>query len=182
MVFFDPKDLEQDLQKVISKLEGDFRQLRTGRVKAETFESVQVDAYGVKNPLNTIAQVTIESALSVTIYPYDKGIADNIVQAISESSLGFHPINEGDRIRINIPPLTEETRKETVKEMQALLEDARVEARRVRHKYMDKVNKAEDVSEDDQRMARKEIQKEVDECNKNLQDLAERKEEEIMKI
>lgn len=171
-------DLVADQDRFAEKL----KQLRTGRAKPEMFNQIMVTAYGMDNQLQSLANVVIENALSVVIVPYDRSISNDITKAIEQAGLGLMPSNEGDKIRINIPPLTEERRKQTVKEMHALLEEARIDVRQTRQKYMDRVAKMESVSEDEQDRLKKEIQKEVDQANHKLQDMADKKEQDIMSV
>lgn len=182
MADFSLELFKKDISKVEDEFASTLRTLRTGRAKIETFNGVVVEAYGMENQLNAVANIVIESALSVVIVPYDKGVANEIVQGLNDANLGFTPVNEGDKIRINIPPMTEETRKQTVKEMYALLEDYRIKVRQIRQKAMDRIEKTEGATEDDQERFKKQVQSEVDDINSKLQQMAEQKETEIMSI
>jgi len=182
MAEFSLELFKKDIKQVEEDFASTLRSLRTGRAKVETFNGVKVEAYGMENQLNAVANVVIESALSVIIVPYDKGVANDIMQGLSDADLGFTPINEGDKIRINIPPMTEETRKQTVKDMYGLMEEARIRVRQIRQKAMDRIEKMEGFSEDEQERSKKQVQTEVDGINERLQEMAEQKETEIMSI
>lgn len=175
--------IKQDLEKNRKIFSEKLRNLRTGRARPESFNELQIEAYGALSPLNSLANVVIENALSVIITPYDrnnKDLANEIVEVVGKQ-LGLSPVNEGDKIRINIPALTEETRKQTVKEMDQLREDAKIHVRKIRQKYKDAVTKS-DLPEDEQTRLEKQIQNFVDDENAEIDRLADKKEAEIMSI
>ncbi len=180
---YDPNSIKAELNKVKERFAEKLKNVRTGRAKPDTFNDLVVEAYGQSSTLQSVANVVIENALSVVVTPYDKSnkdLSNEIVEQVTKQ-LGLTPSNEGDKIRINIPPLTEETRKETVKEMYATLEEFRIRVRQVRQAHMDKA-KSDELPEDVQDRMQKTIQVEVDKANEELQQMAEKKEQEIMKI
>lgn len=182
MELYSEKDLQNSLQEVLNVFNERLRSLRTGRPRPETFNSIKVQAYGLDSNIQSVANVLVENATSVVIIPWDKSIVQDISKAIQEANLGYQPIADGDRVRINIPLMSEESRKQTVKEMNLMLEEAKVVSRQIRHRFMEIVNKQTGVSEDMQETSRKQIQQKIDQCISDLGSLAEKKEVEIMTI
>ncbi len=182
MLLYTEKDLKKELAVVDSWFADRIKQLRVGRARPDQFETILVSAYGADTEMKNVANIVIESATSVIISPWDKSIVNDIVKAISESDLGLSSVPDSDKVRINLPPMTEESRKETVKELNGILEEAKVLVRQVRKDFNDQVEDQEGVSEDDQKMSKQAIQKAVDAMNKELESLASIKEEEIMSI
>lgn len=182
-MLFSESKLRQELQEQLDRCSLYLKQLRTGRATADIFEDLKVEAYGSPIDIKSIANVVVESALSVTIVPYDKSIVKDIVQGVVDADLGFSPVDDGDKVRINFSPLTEESRKETVKHLKTRLEeDFKKRIRQIRQDYMQVIEKQDGVSEDDQEASKKTVQKVIEEYTRKLEDLADRKEAEIMSI
>jgi len=182
MVLYSEQELKNELKGVLDDFLVKLSQLRAGRARPDMFESIIVSAYETEQELKNLANVIVENATSVSIIPWDKSIIADIIKAIEDSKLGYSPVDSGDKIRINIPTLTEETRKQTVKELKGLQEDARVRIRHVRHKFNEAVDKDDNTTEDDQKVSRSAIQKQIDESNKEIDKIASLKEEELMTL
>lgn len=182
MILISETKLKQDLQDAIDGFITKTSQLRAGRARPDMFEGITVTAYDMDQELKNLANVIIESASSVSIVPWDKSIIADVVKGIENAQLGYSPVDDGDKVRINIPPLTEERRKESVKELNNMKEDARVRIRHVRQNYMEDISSQDSVSEDDQKMSKDLVQKQVDESNKEIDRIASEKETELMTI
>lgn len=159
--------------------------MRTGRANPAMLDGVTVEAYGVRSPLNTLANINVGDSSSVLVSPWDKGLVKAVEKAIVEADLGLGVVNEGDKIRINIPSLTEENRKDLVKKLSAKLETARVEIRKLRDDIKSKIEKdfeAKELAEDDKFRYIKELDEEISKKNEELKELKDKKEKEIMTI
>lgn len=180
----DIDEFQLDLEKCIDALKDDLAQIRTGRATPELVEDILVDAYNTQAPIKNYANIGLLDSRSIAITPWDKAIIENISKAISESNRGFSPIIEGDRVRITVPELTEERRKEYVKIMKERVEDARVAIRSVRQKYMKDVDQMESdgMSEDDADRIREELEKLVKEYNEKVEDMKDVKENSLLTI
>ena len=179
------KDTRDRMQKSIQALEEELNTIRTGRASAALFERVKVEYYGNPTPLKQVATISVPEARLVVIQPWDKGIINEIEKAIQKSELSVNPSNDGKVIRINIPPLTEERRKEYVKVAKNMAEQARVALRNIRrdaNEELKKAQKAGDLSEDDEKRAADEVQKITDESVEKVNEAVEAKEKEILEI
>src|SRR6056297_1189631 len=179
------KDAESRTKKSVAALEDDFNSMRTGRASASLFERIKVNYYGQPTPLSQAATISVPEARLVVIQPWDKGLLNEIEKAIQKSELSLNPSNDGKVIRINIPPLTEERRKEYVKVAKNMAEQARVAIRNIRRDANDELKKAQkagDISEDDEKRAADEVQKLTDEYVEQVNEAVEAKETEILEI
>lgn len=159
--------------------------LRTGRASASLVEHLQVEYYGAMTELLSIAQITVPEPRQIAIQPYDKNALKDIEKAVQQSNLGINPVNDGTAIRLNIPPMTEERRKEIVKVVNQMAEKARVSIRNIREdiwKEIQKMEKDGEISEDDKISGKDELQDVVDKFNAEIKKLAETKEQEVMTI
>ncbi len=173
------------MEKAIAALERDFAKLRTGRATTSLVEDIKVDYYGTPTPVNQLASVAVPDSRTITIQPWDKGSFAGVEKAILKSDLGLNPVNDGKILRIVIPPLTEERRKELGKVARKYTEEAKVAVRNVRRDANDtlkKQEKSKEVSEDDSHKAQDEIQKLTDSFVARCDDLYAAKEKEIMEI
>jgi len=173
------------MKKSLAALEDDFNTIRTGRASASLFDKIRVDYYGQKTPLNQVATISTPEARLVVIQPWDKGVLNEIEKAIQTSELSVNPNNDGKVIRINIPPLTEERRKEYVKVAKNMAEQSRVAVRNVRREANDelkKLQKSGDLSEDLAKRAEDDIQSLTDEHIEQINELLEKKEQEILEV
>lgn len=175
-------EAQEKMNKSIDSYKLNLSSLRTGRASASMLNGVLVDYYGSPTPVNQIASITSPEPRQLLIKPYDKNDVKNIVAAIHASNLGLNPINEGIVIRLIIPVLTEERRKEIVKQARKYAEDAKVAVRNIRRDYMDVLKIDDSYSEDLQRRAQDDIQKVTDEATKKIDTILQEKEAEIMAI
>ncbi|SRR6266481_3340072 len=183
------KDTYQQLKSRMDKAVEDFRTnlaaARTGRASVHLLDMVRVPYYGSEMPLNQVGTVHAPEAQLLTVTPYDPGIIGDIEKAIRTADLGLNPQNDGKMIRIPIPPLTEERRRDMVKHLHKILEDHRTAVRNVRRDGNDGVKKAlkdKKISEDEERRALEEIQKLTDDEIKKMEEMAKGKEKELMTV
>lgn len=179
------KNLKEKLEKVIARFKSELVSLRTGRATPTLIEDLEVEYYGAKTPLKAIASISTPDAKSILIQPWDRNAVQAIEKAIQSSSLGVNPVTDRDVIRISIPPLTEERRKELVKILKKYTEEARISVRRERDnatKEIDRMEETKEISEDEKFRQKKELQKVIDEYNKQIEELSESKEKEIMTV
>ena len=179
-------ELDSKMEKSVEATQRAFNTLRTGRANTALLDRVEVDYYGTPTPLKQIAGVTVPDASTIVIQPYDASALSNIERAISmDSSLGLNPNNDGKLIRLNIPPLTEERRKELAKVAAKYAEEGKVALRNIRRDAIDGVRKQEkagDVSEDESRDLQDDVQKATDKFSAKIDSLLKEKEKEIMAV
>lgn len=178
-------DAKTRMKKALSALDKEFSKLRTGRASTSLVDDILVDYYGTPTPLKQIASVAIPDSRSITIQPWDRGAFGPIEKAIMTSDLGLNPVNDGKLMRIAIPPLTEDRRKELVKVAKKYTEDCKVAIRNVRRDSNDtlkKMEKDKDISEDDQRRGQDEVQKITNQMVEQSDKQLKAKEAEIMEI
>lgn len=173
-----------DLDKCIESLSEDLSQIRTGRATPELIQEILINAYETQAPLKNYATINVADTKSLIVIPWDKSIVDNISKGISSANMGFNSISEGDHVRVSIPELTEERRKEYVKVMKDRVEDARIAVRQVRQKFMQEIDDAQKdgFSEDQADRLREEGEKLVKERNQSIEDMKEKKEQELLTI
>ncbi len=179
------KDAKERMKKSVANLEEEFNSMRTGRASAGLFERIKIDYYGQSTPLNQAATISVPEARLVVIQPWDKSLLMEIEKAIQKSELSVNPSNDGKVIRIQIPPLTEERRKDLVKFAKNTAEQGKVAIRNIRRDANDdlkKFMKDGDISEDDEKRAVDEIQKLTDTYIEEMTALLESKEKEIMEV
>lgn len=159
--------------------------LKTGRANPAILDNVRVDSYGSLMPISQLATVSVPEARCILIQPWDKGVLKSIEKAIQESDLGINPVNEGDKIRLTIPQMTEESRKDIVKILSQKAEQAKISIRVVRDKVKEDILEAEknkEFGEDEKYSLIEELDKKVSGFNEQVKDLADKKEEEIMTV
>jgi len=179
------KDAEKRMKKAVDVLKGEFAGLRTGRASTVLVEDIKVDYYGSMMTIKQVAQLSVPESNQIVIQPWDVSVVPNIEKAIRDSDLGVQPQRDGNVIRVILPPLTEERRKELVKKAGKLAEQARIAIRNIRHEIMkelDKLKKEGGFSEDDIKRAKDELQKITDKYVKAVDELLSKKEEEILTI
>ncbi|HEX8429652.1 MAG TPA: ribosome recycling factor [Longimicrobium sp.] len=175
----------QRMESALEQLRREFATVRTGKATAALLDSVRVEAYGGKVPLNQVGTVSAPEPRLLTIQPWDKGLLKEIERGLHDSGLGLNPSNDGILIRIPIPPLTEERRREYVKQLNKLAEEARVTVRGARKDANDDVKarqKKEGLSEDDIRREQGEVQKLTDQYIAKVEDMLKHKEAEVMEV
>ncbi|GHV06269.1 ribosome-recycling factor [Spirochaetia bacterium] len=176
---------EERMKKTVASLKDGFASLRTGRASASLFDKIKVDYYGDKSPLNQVANISIPEARLIVIQPWDKALIGEIEKAIRSSELSLNPSNDGKVIRISIPPLTEERRKELVKLAKNQAEQSRVSVRNIRRDGNDELKKLlkdASITEDDETKASDELQKLTDSYISKVNQVLDEKEKEIMEI
>jgi len=176
-------DIKDRMNKAVEHYRHEVSTIRTGRASANILDGVKVDYYGSPTPLNNIAHVTVPEGQLIVIQPFDPGNIEFIEKAIMSSDVGLTPNNDGSVIRLNIPSLTEERRKELVKVVHKMIEEGRVAIRNIRRDANDLLKKSEkehDLSEDNLRRATDNIQEMTDEHIKNLNQIQEAKEKDIL--
>lgn len=174
---------KNSMEKTIMALKKDLNSVSTGRASPNLLDTVRVEAYGNFVPLNQIANVSVPDASTISIQPWDKSMVNPINKAIMDANLGFTPKIDGTILRINIPKLTEERRKELVKLVKKYGEDKKISVRNDRRDAMDEIKKQKtSVSEDEIKRANDKIQTLTDEYTKKIDDMVAEKEKEILKI
>ena len=176
---------QTEFQKAVDHLKQELATLRTGRANAALVEHLSVEYYGSPTPLIQIAQILVPEARVIAIQPYDKSALKDIEKAVQQSNLGITPVNDGNMVRLNIPPMTEERRKELVKVVGQMSEKARVSIRNVREEVWKEIQKMETegkISEDDKIAGKEELQEVVDKFNAEIKTMTEAKEKEVMTI
>lgn len=173
----------KQMDKSFDHYKNQIAKVRTGRASASILDEVLVDYYGSPTPLNQTANISVPDARTIVINPYDKSILQNIEKAIQQADLGFNPQNDGNIIRISVPPLTEERRKEFVKMSKKIAEEGRIAIRNVRRDLMEalkKAEKAKDITEDERKRGEEQLQKITDEFIAKLDKVVADKEKELM--
>jgi ribosome recycling factor len=183
------KDTQQQLKTRMEKAVDDFRatlaSTRTGRASVHMLDQIKVPYYGSDMPLNQVAQVTAPDANLILIQPWDASIIADIEKALRTSDLGFNPQNDGKVVRIPVPPMTEERRKEVVKHLNKTLEDHRTAVRNIRRDGNDLIKKSakdKKISEDEEKRSLEEIQKLTDDEIRRMEEMCRNKEREVLQI
>lgn len=179
------KDTKSRMEKVVEDFRHKLTSVRTGRASTNLLDNITVEAYGSQMPLNQVGTINAPEASMLTIQPFDPTLIGTIEKAIRSSDLGLNPGNDGKLIRIPVPPLTEERRKQMVKVVHEMAEDHKTAIRNIRRDANDKLKKAlkdKTISEDDERSGLDEVQKLTDQHIARISDLSKHKEDEIMKV
>ena len=174
-------DITDKMDKSIENLEKKFATVRTGRANPSSLDGVMVEYYGSMTPLKQLATISVPEARQLLIKPFDKSCLGAIEKAILNSNLGYNPGNDGETIRIVIPELTEERRRELVKQVKALSEDAKVSIRNIRREGIEDVEKCE-LPEDEEKGMEKDIQDLVNDYNKKIEAMLKEKEQELLTL
>ena len=179
------ENMQERMEKVIDNLETNYSEIRAGRANPAILNRVSVEYYGVPTPINQVASVSVPEARLIVIQPWDRSILSQIEKAIEKADIGIHPMNDGGVIRLSFPELTEERRKEIVKDVKKTAEEAKVAVRNVRRDEMDEAKaklKNKEISEDEEKALEDKIQKETDKYVAKIDEIAEKKEKEIMSV
>ena len=174
-------ELNEKMDKALANLDKRFATVRAGRANPSSLDGIMVEYYGSMTPLKQLAIISVPEARQLLIKPFDRGCLKDIEKAILASNLGYNPGNDGETIRIIIPELTEERRKELVKQVKALAEEAKVAIRNIRREGIEDVSKLE-LSEDEEKGLEKDIQDIVNENNKKVEAKLKEKEEELLTV
>jgi ribosome recycling factor len=178
----DAKHVKQLMGKAVEAVKREFATVRTGKATTTLLDLIRVDAYGSELPLNQVASVAAPEPRLLTVQPWDRGLLKAVEKAIMASDLGLTPSSDGQLIRIPVPPLNEERRKELVKVAHRFAEEGRVAVRHARTEGISKIKKTEHVSEDEKKHAEKEVQKLHDEHMKHIEEILKAKEAEILEV
>ena len=173
------------MERSIESFRKDLGKVRTGRASFSLLDGVKVDYYGTPTPLQQVGTLSVPESRLITITPWDAKMIGPIEKAIQGSGLGLNPASDGKVVRIPIPPLTEERRKELAKMVRKMAEDARVSVRNVRRESIEKLKdreKKKEISEDDVKRGQDRVQKETDACVKKIDDILKAKEQEILEV
>lgn len=176
---------KDDFNKTLEHLKGEFSRLQIGRAQAALVESISVEAYGSWQPIKALASISIPDARTIQIQPWDKTVVSNIEKAIQTSELNINPINDGGVLRLVVPALTEERRKELSKLVHKMAEETKISVRNIRHAVYNKfkdMEKNKEITEDQLRHYEKDVQAKVDEINQAIEQLAQKKETDIMSL
>jgi ribosome recycling factor len=181
---FDPDldDIEKRMNGALASLRTEFASLRTGRASASMLDPIQVDAYGQMTPINQLGTINVPEPRMVSINIWDKSLVGKVDKAIRSSGLGLNPVVDGTILRMPIPELNEERRRDLTKVASQYAEHARVAVRNVRRDGMDKVKRADGLAEDDRKMWNDEIQALTDAMIKKIDEALEHKQQEIMQV
>lgn len=174
---------KKQMEKSLEHYKNQIAKVRTGRATASILDDVTVDYYGSPTPLNQTANISVPDARTIVINPYDKSILQNIEKAIQAADLGFNPQNDGNIIRISVPPLTEERRKEFVKLTKKFAEEGKIAIRNIRRDLMEalkKSEKAKEITEDDRKRGEEQLQKVTDDFISRLDKIVADKEKELL--
>lgn len=174
---------ETKMTKAIDALERDLAGIRTGRASARLVDNIRVDYYGTPTPLNQVASISVPEARILVIQPWDKSVVPIIEKAILKSDLGLNPSTQGNTIRLQIPELTEERRKELVKVVRKKVEAGRISVRNIRRSGLEKLRemkKSKEISEDEENRAEKQLQEITDKHIGNVDEVGKNKEIEVM--
>ena len=179
------KSAEQKMQKTVEALKHDYQKVRTGRAHTGLLDHIQVDYYGSMMPINQVANVTLADARTIAVQPWEKKMVQVVEKAIRDSDLGLNPATSGDVIRVPMPPLTEDLRKELIKVVRHEAENARIAVRNIRrdtNEHLKKLLKDHEVSEDDERHAQTDVQKLTDRYIAEIDKVLHAKEADLMAI
>lgn len=179
------KQTEHKMGRTVETLREDFIKIRTGRPSPALLEHIMVDYYGCPTPINQVAQIGVGDSRTLTVQPWEKSMIKVCEKAIRDSDLGLNPATSGDLIRVPLPPLTEERRRELTKVVKGFGEDAKVAVRNLRrdaNAHVERACKDKEISEDDQRRAEAEIQKLTDRFIADIDKIVTEKEKEIMTV
>lgn len=179
------QQLKTRMDKAVKDFQAHLASTRTGRANVAMLDQVKVEYYGTPTPLNQVAQLNTPDANTIVIQPWDVSILAEIEKALRASDLGFNPQNDGKIIRVPVPPMTEERRREVVKHLSRVLEDHKTAVRNIRrdgNELIKKAAKEKKISEDEEKRSLEEIQKLTDEEIKRMDEMAKKKEAEIMQV
>lgn len=179
------ENIDEKMDKVIERLEVNFSEIRAGRANPAILNKVQVEYYGAMSPLSQIASISVPEARLIVIQSWDKSLLSQIVRAIEMSDIGINPMNDGQVIRLSFPELTEERRKDLVKDVRKLSEESKVAIRNIRRDEMDLVKtqlKNSEISEDEAKADENKIQKKTDDYVSKIEEITTKKEKEIMTV
>lgn len=178
-------DMEESAEKSLTVFRKEIAKVRTGRASTAILDSVRVDYYNVPTPLSQVASISVPDARLIVVQPWEKNIIQDVEKAIASADLGLNPVSDGNVIRLPIPALNEERRKELVRQVKKMAEDSKVAVRNIRRDFNEKLKKAEkskDITEDDLHRSLDKIQEITDDYIKKIDDVLELKEKDILEV
>ncbi len=176
---------QEEFVKTIEFFKKEIANIRTGRANPNILDGIQVDAYGTKTPLNGVAAINVPDGQCITVAPWDKNIVKEVEKAIVGANLGIGVVNEGDQIRLTIPKMTEESRRDMVKKLNEKQEASRITIRKIREEIKNEIEAAEkdkEITEDEKFLFLKELDEEVEKQNGNLKEIKDKKEADVLTI
>lgn len=178
----DIKAIETKMNKAIDSLKHELTKVRTGRANPAMVEGVVVEAYGAPTPINQVAMITVAEARQLLIKPFDPSLIQEVEKGINNANLGLNPSSDGQQIRLNIPALTEETRKKYAKDVKAIGEDHKVRIRNARQDANNDIKKSDELTDDEKKSLEASVQELTNKFNKEIDSLVSAKEQEVMTI
>lgn len=175
-------EIELKMMHVLETMENRLKSIRAGRASASLVNGINVDYYGVSTPLQSLANLTVPEAKTLMIKPFDKSCVKDIVKAINEANIGINPTDNGEAVILTVPALTEDRRKEYVKQAKQIAEDAKVALRKARQDANDDIKKDESITEDEEKAMLDEVQQLITSYNKKVEDMLKEKEDELMTV
>lgn len=175
-------DTELNMMHALEVMDNRLMSIRAGRASATLVNGINVDYYGTPTPIQTLANITVPEARTLMIKPFDRGCLKDIVKAINEANIGINPTDNGETVILTVPALTEDRRKEYVKQAKQIAEETKVALRKVRQEANDDIKKDESISEDEQKRMLDEVQNLITEYNKKVEEKLKEKEEELMTV
>lgn len=178
-------DADQEFKKALEHLKAEYAKLQMGRATPALVEDLKVEAYGSMQPLKSLASISVPDPKTLQIQPWDRSVLANIEKAVQAGNLGLNPINDGKVIRVPMPALNEERRKELVKVVSQMAETAKISVRTARgsaHGSFKAMEENGEISEDERRLSEKHLQEKVDSSNKEIEELAKKKEQDVLTI
>ena len=178
-------DIKRRMDQAVASFQTNLASTRTGRASVHMLDQIKVDYYGTQTPISQLAQVSSPEAQMILIAPWDPTVLKEIEKAVRSSDLGFNPISDGKLLRVPVPPMTEERRREVCKHLNKVLEEHRTAVRNVRrdgNEALKKLAKEKKISEDEEKRALEEVQKMTDEEIRRMEELSHKKEAEVMQV
>ena len=175
-------ELELQMMHCLEVMDNRLTSIRAGRANPAMLNGINVEYYGNPTPLQSLANITVPEARTLIIKPFDKGCLKDICRAINEADLGINPTDNGESVIMSIPPLTEERRREYVKQAKEIAEETKIALRKVRQEANDAIKDDEEITEDEEKRLMDEVQKLINEYNKKVEDKFKEKEEELMQV
>lgn len=175
-------EVELNMMAALETMDSRLSSIRAGRANPAMVNGIMVDYYGTPTPIQSLANMTVPEARTLMIKPFDRGCIKDIVKAIQEANLGINPTDNGECVILTVPQLTEERRREYVKQAKQISEDTKVALRKIRQEANDDIKKDESITEDDEKKMLEEVQQLINDYNKKVDEKLKEKEEELMKV
>lgn len=176
------KNVELNMEHTLEVMDNRLTSIRAGRANAAMLNGINVEYYGTPTPLQSLANITVPEAKTLMIKPFDKGCIKDIVKAIQEANLGINPTDNGEAVILTIPALTEDRRKEFVKQAKQIAEETKVALRKVRQEANEEIKADETITEDNEKRMLEEVQKLINDYNKKVDEKLKEKEDELMQV